>query len=176
MALSETGFVPNLSLGSSAENVIIPRDLTQLFCKGFKLAAGPSSGFTTDIVGCWGGALCRACNLTAFIHSSTGPVVPPFASHHEGPEFNPQGRYLCETEILLLAFSRYTFTNLQECFKYLSSSIMFKHYFKAVFVNFEIFHQFGGAQRCDLGNFLKFCPALKMFLKHLAKGLGAFQT
>ncbi len=45
------------------------------------------------IVGCWGGggALWRACNLTAFIQSSTGPVVYPFASHHEGPEFNPQG-------------------------------------------------------------------------------------
>jgi hypothetical protein len=36
--------------------------------------------------------LWRACNLIAFIHSSTGPcVVHPFASHHEGPEFNPQG-------------------------------------------------------------------------------------
>jgi hypothetical protein len=32
----------------------------------------------------------RACNLTAFIHSSTGPVVQPFASCHEGPGFNPQ--------------------------------------------------------------------------------------
>ncbi len=38
-----------------------------------------------------GGALWRACNLTAFKHSSTGPVVHPFASHHEGPRFNPQG-------------------------------------------------------------------------------------
>ncbi len=35
--------------------------------------------------------LCRACNLTAFIHSSTGPVVHPFASLHEGPGFNLQG-------------------------------------------------------------------------------------
>jgi hypothetical protein len=33
----------------------------------------------------------RACNLTAFIHSSTGPVVHPFASHHEGPVFYPCG-------------------------------------------------------------------------------------
>jgi hypothetical protein len=39
----------------------------------------------------WGGALWRACNLTAFIHSSTGPVVHPVASHHEGPRFNPPG-------------------------------------------------------------------------------------
>jgi hypothetical protein len=43
------------------------------------------------IVGYWGGAIWRACNLTAFIHSSTGPVVHPFASRHEGPGFNPQG-------------------------------------------------------------------------------------
>ncbi len=35
--------------------------------------------------------LWRACNLTAFIHSSTGPVVHLFASHHERPGFNPQG-------------------------------------------------------------------------------------
>jgi hypothetical protein len=63
----------------------------QLFCPGLKLAAGPPSGFTTDIVGCWGGALWRACNLTAFIHSSTGPVVHPFASCRERPAFNPQG-------------------------------------------------------------------------------------
>jgi hypothetical protein len=33
----------------------------------------------------------RACNLTAFIHNSTGPVVHPFASSHEGPGFNPHG-------------------------------------------------------------------------------------
>ncbi len=33
----------------------------------------------------------RACNLTAFIHGSTSPVVHPFASCYEGPGFNPQG-------------------------------------------------------------------------------------
>ncbi len=49
----------------------------------------------------------RACNLTALIHSSTGSVVHPFASSHEGPGFNPQGGYLSETRILLLALSRY---------------------------------------------------------------------
>ncbi len=57
----------------------------------YRFAAGPPSGFTTDIVGCWGGALWRACNLTAFIHSLIGPVGQPFASHHEGPGFNPKG-------------------------------------------------------------------------------------
>ncbi len=30
--------------------------------------------------------LWRACNLTAFIHSSTGPVVHPFSSCHEGQD------------------------------------------------------------------------------------------
>jgi hypothetical protein len=32
-----------------------------------------------------------AISHTAFTHSSTGPVVHPLASHHEGPRFNPQG-------------------------------------------------------------------------------------
>jgi hypothetical protein len=36
----------------------------------------------------------RACNLTSFIHSSTGPMVKLFASRHEGPRFNPQGGVL----------------------------------------------------------------------------------
>jgi hypothetical protein len=60
------------------------------------LAAGPPYGFTTDIVDCWGGALWRACNLTAFTHSLTDPVGQPFATRHEGPGFNPQGGYLCD--------------------------------------------------------------------------------
>jgi hypothetical protein len=51
--------------------------------------------------------LWRACNLTAFTHSLTGPVGQPFASHHEGPGFNPRGGCLCETGILLLVLSRY---------------------------------------------------------------------
>jgi hypothetical protein len=85
------GLRPEPSLGRRAYNVIIPLDLTQLFCPGFTLAVGLPSGLTTDIVGCWGGALWRACNLTALIHSSTDPVVPPVTSHHEGPGFNPQG-------------------------------------------------------------------------------------
>jgi hypothetical protein len=44
------------------------------FCPGFTLAAGPPSSFTTNRVGCWGGALCRACNLTSFSPCLTGPV------------------------------------------------------------------------------------------------------
>jgi hypothetical protein len=44
------------------------------------------SGFFMNNFKVW-----RACNLTAFIHSSTGSVVYPFASCHEGPRFIPQG-------------------------------------------------------------------------------------
>ncbi len=47
---------PEPSLGPRPDNVIIPLDLTQLSCPGFMLAAGLPSGFTTDGVGCWGGA------------------------------------------------------------------------------------------------------------------------
>ncbi len=48
-----------------ADNVYAEIDLiTQLSCPGFTLAAGLPSGFTTDGVGCWGGALWRAGNLT----------------------------------------------------------------------------------------------------------------
>ncbi len=82
---------PEPSLGYCADNVIIPLDLTQLHCPGFTLAAGPPSVFTTNIVGCWKGALWKACNLTAFIHSSTGPVVHPFDSRHEGLGSIPRG-------------------------------------------------------------------------------------
>ncbi len=57
----------------------------------FHARCGSSLRLHNHIVGCWGGALSRACNLTALIHSSTGPVVHPFASRHEGPGFNPQG-------------------------------------------------------------------------------------
>jgi hypothetical protein len=41
------GLRPKPSLGRCADNVIIPLDLTQFFCPGFMLAAGPPSGFTT---------------------------------------------------------------------------------------------------------------------------------
>ncbi len=100
---------PNLRRASSqkpslcprADNVIIPFDLTQLSCSGFTLAAGLPSSFTTDGVGCWGGALCRACNLTSFSPCLTGPVDNLFASRHKGPRFKSPGGYLCETGILL---------------------------------------------------------------------------
>ncbi len=50
--------------------------------------------------------LWRACNLTVFTHSSTGLVVHPYASRHEGPRFRSQGGYLCKTGILLLTLFR----------------------------------------------------------------------
>jgi hypothetical protein len=96
------------SLGPRADIVIIPLDLTQLSCPGFKLAAVRPSGFTTDGVGCWGGALWRACHLTWFLPCLTGPVDYPLASRHKGPGFKSPGGYLCETGILLLALSLYT--------------------------------------------------------------------
>ncbi len=71
---SSTGLHPQLSLGPRPDNVTVPLDLTQPFCPGFTLAAGLPSGFTIDRVGCWGGALWRACNLTWFSPFLTGPV------------------------------------------------------------------------------------------------------
>ncbi len=94
-------------LGPCADNVMIPLDLTQLFCPGFMLAAGPPSSFTTDGVGCWGGALWWACNLTSFSPCLTGPVDYLFASRPKEPRFKSPGEYLCESGILLLAMSRY---------------------------------------------------------------------
>ncbi len=51
-----------------------------------------------------GGALRRACNLTAFIHSSSGPPVsfPTCGTWVQYP-----GGYFCETGILFLALSHY---------------------------------------------------------------------
>ncbi len=85
------GLRPEPSLGPSADNVTIPLDLTQLSCPGFTLAAGLPSGFTTDRVSCWGGALWRACNLTSFSPCLTGPVDYLFASRHKGPRQIPRG-------------------------------------------------------------------------------------
>ncbi len=96
---------------ASSRTIIRPScqqcDLTQLSCPGFTLAAGLPSGFTIDGVGCWGGALWRAWNLTSFSPCLTGPVDYLFASCHKGPRFKSPGGYFCETGILLLAMSRY---------------------------------------------------------------------
>jgi hypothetical protein len=66
------GLCPKPSLGRRPDNVIIPLDLTQLFCPGFMLAAGPPSGFTTDIVGCWAGETCGEPAIS--LHSYTVPL------------------------------------------------------------------------------------------------------
>jgi hypothetical protein len=102
------GLCPKLSLGPRADNVIIPLDLTQLFCPGFTLTAGPPSSFTTDGVGCWGGALWRACDLTSFSPYLTGPVDQPVCFLSQGTWVQIPWGDLCETWILLLASSRYS--------------------------------------------------------------------
>jgi hypothetical protein len=48
--------------------------------------------------------LWRACNLTAFAHSSTGP---PICFLSWGTRVQSPGGYFCETGILLLVVSRY---------------------------------------------------------------------
>jgi hypothetical protein len=102
------GLCPEPSLGPRADNVIIPLDITQLFCAGFTLAAGPPSGFTTTELAARGGALWSACNLTSFSPCLTGPVDYPFASRHMGPKVKSPGGYFCETGIPLLAMSCYS--------------------------------------------------------------------
>jgi hypothetical protein len=95
------------SLGHRANNVIIPLDLTHLFCPGFTLAAGPPSGFTTDIVAAGGSpveSLQSHCTHTQF-HWSSGPPVC-FSSW--GTRVQSPGGYLYETGILLLVLSCYT--------------------------------------------------------------------
>jgi hypothetical protein len=88
----QQGFAPpQRSLGPRADNVTVPLDLTQLSCPGFTLAAGLPSGFTTDGVSRWGGALWRVCNLTSFSPCLTGPVDYPFASVMRDPGSNPLG-------------------------------------------------------------------------------------
>jgi hypothetical protein len=52
----------------------------------------------------------RACNLTWFSPCLTGPVDYLFASRHKGLRFKSPGEDFCETEILLLAMSRYRCT------------------------------------------------------------------
>jgi hypothetical protein len=59
---------PEPSLGRRADNVIIPLNLTQVFCPGFTLAAGPPSSFTIDIVGCWGGEPCGEPAISLHSH------------------------------------------------------------------------------------------------------------
>jgi hypothetical protein len=86
---------PEPSQGCRVHNVIILLDLRHSSSVPVSRSLEvllPASQPTRSAAG--GGALWRASNLTAFIHSSTGPAVYPFASRHEGPRFNPQGGVL----------------------------------------------------------------------------------
>ncbi len=49
----------------------------------------------------------RACNLTAFTHSSTGPVVTPLLPVMRDPGSIPRGGTYVKPGFLLLALSRY---------------------------------------------------------------------
>ncbi len=96
------------SLGHYADNVIISLDLTQLFCPSFTLAAYPPSGFTTDIVSCWG----EPCGEPAIsLHSHHVSLV------HLLPIMRDPGsilrKHLCGIGILLLALYCYIFFHLQ---------------------------------------------------------------
>ncbi len=101
------GLRPQPTLGHRANNVIIPLDLTQLFCPGFTLSVGPPFVFTTDIVGCWGEP-CGEPEVSLHTHHAslvqwTTHLLPVMRD----PGSIPRG-YLCETGILLLALSRYS--------------------------------------------------------------------
>jgi hypothetical protein len=104
---SSTELCPQLSLGTRADNVTVPLDLTQLSCPGFTLAAGLPSGFTTTESAAGG----EPCGEPAISHDSHHVSLVQwttcFASRHKGPRFKSPGGYLCETGILLLALSRY---------------------------------------------------------------------
>ncbi len=82
---------PEPSLGPRDDNVIIPLDLTQLFCPGFTLAAGLPSSFTTDGVDA-GGEPCRESAIS--LHSHHVSLVQ-WTTHlllvTRDPGSNPQG-------------------------------------------------------------------------------------
>jgi hypothetical protein len=99
------GLRPEPSLGHDANNVIIPLDLTQLFCPGFTLATGPPSGFTTDIVGCGGEPYAEP---VISLHSYTVPLVQwptCLLPVMRDPGSIPRGGIYVKTRILLLALS-----------------------------------------------------------------------
>ncbi len=90
------GLRPEPSLGRRANNVINNPTLSHTaLLSRFHAHCRSSFRLHNRHSGCWGRALSRACNLTAFKHSSTSPVVHPFAYRYEGPGFNPlEGIYV----------------------------------------------------------------------------------
>ncbi len=141
------GLPPEPSLGPRTDNVIIPLDLTQLFCPGFTLAAGPPSSFTTDIVGCWGGRLVESLQ-SHYIHTkSHWSNVSTLCFRSWGTWVQSPGGYLFETGILLLALSRYNtmFILLQYpvsiCSSVISACIIyFKSYCRGTNYQHEVIH------------------------------------
>jgi hypothetical protein len=108
------GLRPELSLGRCADNVIIPLDLTQLFCSGFTLAAGPPSSFTTNNRHSWlleGSpveSLQSHCIHTMSHWSSGLPICfPSWCTRVQSP-----GGYFCETRILLFVFVLYRYNSV----------------------------------------------------------------
>jgi hypothetical protein len=84
------------SQGLCANNLIIPLDLTRLFCPGFMLAAVPLYGFTTDIVSLWGSpveSLQSHC-IHTMSHWSRGlpiPIMKDLGSNPQGGTYVKPG-------------------------------------------------------------------------------------
>ncbi len=127
------GLHPEASLGGSADIVIITTWSHTAFLSQFHARCRSSFLFHSDM----GGALWRACNLTAFIHSSTGPVVHLFASRHEGPGFNWD--------------SPVSIVSLQKKNNILKGP----HLVKSQFLSFLNFPVFGSILSLDIFKFLK---------------------
>ncbi len=71
---------PKPSLGCPADNVIMALDLTQLFCPGFTLAAGPPSGIHTQFHWSSGLSVCFLSWGTGFQCPGGTYVKPGFCS------------------------------------------------------------------------------------------------
>jgi hypothetical protein len=132
-----------LSLGPCADSVMIPLDLMQLVCPGFTLTAGPPSSFTTDRVGCWGGALRRACNLTSFSPCLTGPVDYLFASRHKGPRFkSPAGVLMWNRDSPVSDVSLHAYLLKLNSFRNLNFNSIFNDFVKEICCEGHFFRDF----------------------------------
>jgi hypothetical protein len=90
------GLHPEPSLGRHADNVIIPLDLTRLFCPGFTLATGSPSRSHVESL--------KSHYSHTQSHWSSGSTLcsPSWWTRVQSP-----GGYLCGTGIFLLVLSRY---------------------------------------------------------------------
>ncbi len=94
---------PEPSLGPRANNVIIPLDLTQLFCPSFTFTAGPLSSFTTNSQ-LLGVESLQSHFILTMSHWSSGL---PVCFQSQGTHVQIPRGYFCETGILLSALSRF---------------------------------------------------------------------